>query len=94
MSLLTLAEAIDQLRVESTEAIVDEVEQLMAEASDVVLDYVTTDDKVYWTAETAPGRVKVATRLVLTTLYDDRTADPLTPGVKNVLRRLRDPSLA
>lgn len=100
MSLITLDEALDHLRLPGSQTGDDQPHDMadiilkVAEASDIVLDYVTDAERSYWTDATAPPLIKAATKLVLTTLYDERAADPLTPAVKNVLRRYRDPTLA
>lgn len=102
MALITIEEALDQLRIvradpdsgpDDTPDLID-IARKMDEASDIVLDWVTDDDKSYWTEDTAPGRVKAAVKLVLGALYDGEPDDPLSPAVKNILRRLRRPTLA
>jgi hypothetical protein len=92
MSLITIEEAMQQLKAFPMAE--EEVDRLREEASAIVLDYVTVPAKLLWTEATAPGNVKAATKIVLTVLYDHRTDDPLTDGVKNLLRRLRDPAVA
>lgn len=91
--LITLDEAYAHLRVSEDEDALD-VALKAEEASEIVLDYVTHEDKADWSEDTAPGVIKAAVKLVLTGLYDDRAGDPLSPAVKNVLRRYRDPTLA
>lgn len=94
-NLLTMAEARSQLRLEEGD---DDaaVALLVAAASEIVLDFVTDEDAEDWTDATAPGEVKAAARLILTELYDNRGAssDPLSPSVRALLWRHRDPSLA
>lgn len=63
------------------------------QASDIVVDYLKLLDHE-WTTDTCPPTVKAAVLLVLTMLYDHVEDDPLTPGVKNLLQRYRDPALA
>lgn len=88
--LITMDEALAHLRCDAD----PDVERKVAEASSIVLDYVTAEDKADWDEATAPAVIRAATKLVLSTLYDDRAADPLSPAVKNVLRRFRHPSMA
>jgi hypothetical protein len=49
-----------------------------------------------WTAETTPTLVKAAILIILTSLYDGRTADDplLSDQITSILWRMRDPSLA
>lgn len=91
MSLITIEEARDQLKAYSQAY--DEIDRLREEASAIVLDYVTVEEKEDWTEETAPFNVKSAVKIALTVLYDHRTDNPLTDGVKSLLRRLRDPAV-
>ena len=95
-TLVTQAEAFAQLRFEEGFGLPDAADVMVKaeEASEIVLDYVTDAEKSDWTDADCPPLVKAAIKLVLTNLYDDRSGDPLTPGVKNVLRRHRDPTLA
>lgn len=92
--LITLDEALDHLRLGDSPVDEDDVARKITEASEIVIDYVTHADKADWTDADAPWVVKAAVKLVLTTLYDDRDADPLTDAVKNVLRRHHTPALA
>lgn len=101
MMLLSIEEAAADLRIvladddSAPDEEVIELARKIEEASDIVLDWVTDDDKSYWDEDTAPGRVKAAVKLVLQGLYDEgTTGDPLSPAVKNLLRRLRRPTLA
>lgn len=93
MSVLTIEEALAQVREDAGNNDAD-VARKAAEASAIVIDYVTHADKETWTDVTAPGVIKAAAKIVLTHLYDDRDGDPLSPSVKNLLRRFRDPALA
>ena len=101
MALIGLSEAVADLNIVLPQGESAPVEQELDllrkidEASDIVLDWVTADDKDTWDESTAPDRVKAATKLVLQALYDGgMDADPLSPAVKNILRRLRRPTLA
>jgi hypothetical protein len=79
---------------ESPPSAADELVTMKIEhASNIVADYIK-DPGNGWTAETAPRLIKAAVLLVLGIIYDDAAADPLTPGVKNILRRWRDPAMA
>lgn len=63
-----------------------------AQATDIVLDYVNPPATA-WTTGTVPDLVKAAILEVTKNLFDGET-EPLSPAVKNILRRYRDPALA
>lgn len=89
--LVTLEEAVAHLRANIEDNV--EIYSKIAQASDIVIDYVTEPERYSWTDETVPPRVKAATLLVLTALWDGEE-EPLNHAVRALLRRLRDPSLA
>jgi hypothetical protein len=95
VALVTFTEAAAQLRVTATDDDVD-IYRKMDQASAIVVDYVTDEDKAVWTDLTVPPEVKAAVLLVLGELFDTREvkADPLSATVRNLLRRHRTPSLA
>lgn len=90
--LVSLAAAKAQLRVLHDDDDED-IDRKLSEATGIVIDYLKRPDHG-WTEETVPYPVSASIKLVLTGLWDDREGDPLTPAVKNLLRRLRDPALA
>jgi hypothetical protein len=86
---------------------IEDIEAKIAQASDIVLDYVTHAEKDYWDEDTAPDRVQAATIMVVKCLLDDTEDAALIlagltgmspPDHKNpivaLLYRLRDPALA
>lgn len=97
-ALVTMARARAHLRmVGATQD--EELAAKMEEASAIVLDYVTTEGKDAWTAESVPGVVSSAVLLVLGALWSGRAGaedapEPLSDPVRNLLRRHRDPALA
>jgi hypothetical protein len=93
ISLITYDEALAQLRLDEGAFDEDDIKQKMEEASDIVVGYIKHLDNS-WSEDTCPPRIKAAIKIVLSNLYDNRTDDPLTPGVKNILKRDRDPALA
>ncbi len=93
ISLITYEEALAQLRLDEGAFDEDDIKQKMEEASDIVVGYIKHLDNS-WSEDTCPPRIKAAIKIVLSNLYDNRTDDPLTPGVKNILKRDRDPALA
>ena len=98
LALVTDREARLHLHIDATpESPPGEADDLItmkiAHASNIVADYIKNPGNG-WTAETAPLLIKAATLLVLGVIYDDAAADPLTPGVKNILHRWRDPAMA
>lgn len=101
MAVITLAQAKARLRIDLDEG--DEDYELMLEqASAIVVDYlklpVGTYDLAYqdesgW--EDAPEPVKAAVCLVFGNLDKNRAGeeDPLTPAVRSLLHRYRDPAI-
>lgn len=86
---------------------IDDIEAKIAQAQDIVLDYIKNPDgSEYWDAETCPDRVKAATILVIGALLGDADKQTemlsgLQGGEANLanpivalLYRLRDPALA
>jgi hypothetical protein len=96
--LVTDDEARLHLRVdggpESPPSVIDQIVTMKTlQASDIVADYIKQLDH-NWNEFTAPPLIKAAVLLVLSVLYDQPDGDPLTPGVKAILHRYRDPALA
>lgn len=95
MALITVEAAMQQLNLLDGDSPFFALTDVINEASDIVLDYVTHEDKTTWDEATAPFLIQAATKLVLQSLFDDGAqGDPLSPAVKNILRRYRQPSLA
>lgn len=91
-SLLKLSEARLNLRIIDESS--DEELALKSEmASAIVVDFIKRPNHG-WTEDTAPYLVKAAIALVLQSLFDDLGTDPLTDGVKSILHRFRDPTIA
>jgi hypothetical protein len=98
VTLVTLQQAKDQVRVYG---FADDDSQLLLkaeQASDIVVDYIKRPDHG-WTDRTCPGHVRSAVLLVLGNLFgtrgdDAKTAEPLSQPVKDLLWRERDPALA
>lgn len=67
----------------------------MDAATAIVIDYIKMPDNE-WTAQDAPSNLQAAILLVLSGLYDGRDTgtEVLSPSVKALLHRLRDPALA
>lgn len=93
--LVTLAEAKFHLRIDDTFSDVDLAEKI-TQASDIVTDYVGTtaadgSTPADWDTDTVPPRAKLATLLVLATIYASREGfdDPLSVGAVCLLSRLR-----
>ena len=79
-----------------------DIEQKMQEATDIVLDYMKRDAGD-WTAQTVPGNVSAAIKLVIASLFDDMARGEMLSGlaggdfknpVVGLLYRMRDPALA
>lgn len=85
-----------------------EITNKVEEASDIVLDYVGDRENANgWSAEdplpadaiAVPGVISAAVLLVFGALWENRDGgedgpEPLSPAVKNLLRRYRDPVIA
>ncbi len=103
--LVTLAEGKRQLMIATLDTTHDtDVGDKITMASDIVMDYLKlaeipdewlTDDSP--PVLVVPARVKGATLLMLTDLYENREGsktDVISPAVKSILMRTRDPALA
>jgi hypothetical protein len=93
--LVTLDEAKFHLRIDDTFSDVDLAEKI-TQASDIVTDYVGTtaadgSTPASWDTTTVPPRAKLATLLVLATIFASREGfdDPLSVGAVSLLSRLR-----
>ncbi|MFL9902180.1 head-tail connector protein [Paraburkholderia fungorum] len=93
--LVTLVEAKFHLRIDDTFSDVDLSEKI-TQASDIVTDYVGTtaadgSTPADWDTDTVPPRAKLATLLVLATIFASREGfdDPLSVGAVCLLARLR-----
>ena len=102
------ADVIDPSEGESDTSRLDDIELKIAQATDIVLDYIAIDPSYCeWTAETVPGRVSAAIILVVRCLLDDSEeslkmltglsgkGDPnLTNPIVALLHRLRPLTIA
>lgn len=99
--LVTLEQAEEHLRNHGIEADTEMTDKIAA-ASDIVLNYLEVDPEASpitypWSSASAPFGIQAAVLLVLGELYANRestTSDPLSPSVKNLLRRWRLPAMA
>lgn len=77
-----------------------EIAAKVAEASDIVLDYIGDRANVAaWDETTTPGVISAATLLVFGALWEGReggadSPEPISETVQRLLRRYRDPPLA
>lgn len=71
---------------------------LLEAASAIVVDFLKLDAGTYDVDASPyvapPKPVEIAVLLTLENLYDRPKEDPLSPAVRSVLHRLRDPALA
>lgn len=92
VGLITSDEAKRHLKVDSDDDDADVMAKaLQAEA--IIIDYIKKPDHE-WTAETVPYVIKAAMLLMLGQLYADRENADITPPIKNLLHRSRDPAIA
>ena len=107
MALVTLEHALRHLRLlvgDAPDPITShedasEVAFKLNHASEIVMNFVTHEEKASWTETEAPGSVQAAVLLVLSDLWEHRagSADEdvfLSKAAVNLLRRYRDPTLA
>lgn len=104
MSLLTLQDAKDHLQVDHDSSDAD-IQNKLDQAESIIIDFLKlTDLPAEWQegtgdspgGSTVPHVVRSSVLLVLGELYENReaaAADVLSPAVKDLLRRLRDPAL-
>ena len=91
MTLVSLELTKSFLRIDDDEE--DElIDRLIENASVIVTDYVKVDDTAY--DVTLPRNVEQALLLVIRNLYKREDEDPLTPAVRSLLHRERDPAIA
>lgn len=100
MALVTLADAKEQLRIESDNTDHDaHLTRIVDQASHIVTDFLKIDEDEYGTSPddgspAVPNLVQAATLLVIEKLFDGTPdEDPLTPAVRSILHRYRDPAL-
>lgn len=91
MSIVSLAVAAAQLRVELDGHDIEAVDDTLSRVESLVLDHLERD--AYEDDEEIPAGVKQAVLLALTTAYDNREADPLTPAVIALLSPFRSPGV-
>ena len=78
----------------------DEVANKVAEASDIVLNYISERFReLGWDESSAPGVITAAVLLVFGALWEGRegaedSPEPISPAVERLLRRYRDPVVA
>jgi hypothetical protein len=75
----------------------DDVQDKIEQASDIIVDYLKTDE--VWTTEDAPKPVVTAVLLMLTHLYENRGEDmradeAVWSAIRNVLAMRRAPTFA
>jgi hypothetical protein len=98
MTLISLEEAKQHLKVDDA-AEDTEIGNLVASASDMIMDYLKRTE-TGWDEATTPPLVKAATKIILSGLYDDRegtgAGDFFAPNgaVARILARYRDPAIA
>ena len=90
--LVTLDEAKADLRIDDDASDAD-VTLKVKIATGIVLEHIKVEAPD-WDDETVPGSVKAAILLVTRSLFDDETADPLSPIVRILLTGRRDPTIA
>jgi hypothetical protein len=102
MSLLTLDDLKLHLRIED-DYHDDRLEQILDDASGIVLDYLKVEDSQWQTTsgepDSVPYAVRAATKLVAGALFENLEGneggpDPLSETVKSLLHRFRDPAIA
>ncbi len=90
--LVTLAEAVEHLRVDAEPPDAADIAAKISAASAAVLERVTKPEAADWTAETVPFDVKAAALLVLGGLYDGED-QPFGKGAERLLLPHRKPVL-
>ncbi len=97
MAIITLAEAKIHLRMEDETHNDPRIMQKLEQASAIVVDYLKRPEDSWGIEpddEQAPFPIKAATLLVMGILFTDEQADPISPAVRSLLVRYRDPALA
>lgn len=76
----------------------DRIVDLIRDASVIVLQFMKISEDSYSGTDgnlvDVPLPVRRATLLVIEEMYDRPENDPLTPAVRSILHRMRDPALA
>lgn len=75
----------------------ERVVRTMDQAVSIVLDFLKVDSDAYENDDgdnDFPDIVYAAIVRVILSMYDEPEKDPLTPAVRSMLHRLRDPALA
>lgn len=99
MMLISVADGKRHLRITDNDHDLD-VQQKIAEASVIIIDYLKVGDDPPWTTEAeTPEHVRAAIKLMLTHLYEHRgdnmeTDERLWDAIGRILGRSRDPTLA
>lgn len=93
MSVISLDEAVDHLRLGSAVPDLADVQRKADEATDIALAFVTDTAKATWNQETCPPKVKAAVKLILANLYDG-VDEPFSLSAQNLLWPHRTPTLA
>lgn len=91
-SLVKIEVLRDRLRVDDDEPASVDLGRIGDEASAIVVDYLKKPDH-RWTDETVPLPVRTAILMVAQAM-DAGEPDPLSRGVKDLLRRFRHPAYA
>lgn len=105
MALVTRNQVMLALRIEDEED-APNIDLKIAQAEDIVLDFIQPKPDPAWTAETVPPRVTAAIIMVVGFLYDNSSeaqeaiaglsgeSGGKTSPLVGLLKRLRDPTLA
>lgn len=101
MALVSLADAKSHLRIDDDDQDAFLSAQL-ENAEGIVIDYLKDRADETWDENTVPGQVRASVLLVLGALWENREGvgpdapdlDPISPAVRSLLMRSRDPALA
>ncbi|UHD44917.1 phage gp6-like head-tail connector protein [Aureimonas altamirensis] len=89
--LVTIEALRDRLRIDE-EVSSPDLQRIAEEATAIVIDFLKRPDHG-WTVETVPAQVRTAIFMVAQAI-DIGEPEPLSRGVKDLLRRMRDPACA
>ena len=90
-SLVDIEALRDRLRIDE-EVSTPDLDRIAEEATAIVIDFLKRPDHG-WTIATVPAQVRSAIFMVAQAI-DVGEPEPLSRGVKDILRRMRDPALA